>query len=175
MSSTMRTFFRWELEPLEQEFVGKCRKSHGFILIYFIPLIGLTAHHHILHPRRRDGERRSRSMLNFSDHPDHIARSDQPRLRAAHRRGAAAFAFQPAIDKAEVLAAVINLSVIELDKRPSLSRGHVFLAPVAGASRPVDGSIGGVIHAEQQHLPIQFIYPANRAVNPCGHPPGAGR
>ena len=39
--------------------------------------------------------------------------------------------------------------------------------PVAGASHilaQVDGSIGGVIHAEQQHLPIQFIYPANRAV-----------
>ena len=54
-------------------------------------------------------------LLNFfRDHPDHIARSDQPRLRAAHRPAALQpFAFQPAIDKAEVLAAVINLSVIE--------------------------------------------------------------
>ena len=84
-----------------------------FILIYFIPLIGLTAHHHILHPRRRDGERRSRSV-EFSVTTGSIARSDQPRLRAAHRPAALQpFAFQPAIDKAEVLAAVINLSVIE--------------------------------------------------------------
>ena len=53
-------------------------------------------------------------LLNFfRDHPDHIAfdRTSSPRgpLPAALQP----FAFQPAIDKAEVLAAVINLSVIE--------------------------------------------------------------
>ena len=73
--------------------------------------------------------------------------------------------FQPAIDKAEVLAAVINLSVIEPDKRPSLSRVTYFCGGSASLIlAQVDGSIGGVIHAEQQHLPIRLIYPANRAV-----------
>ena len=152
---------------MEQEFVGKCRKSHGFILIYFIPLIGLTAHHHILHPRRR-GWRKTVSF--FRDHPDH--RSDRTSLASARPRPAALlpFAFQPAIDKAEVLATVINLQCNRTGISGPLRQGlHISCAGSGRVSlySPRWMVIGGVIHAEQ-HLPIQFIYPANRAVQSCG-------
>ena len=53
-------------------------------------------------------------LLNFSV-TTRITSLDRTSLASARPRPAALqpFAFQPAIDKAEVLAAVINLSVIE--------------------------------------------------------------
>ena len=54
-------------------------------------------------------------LLNFSV-TTRITSLDRTSLASARPTGRAAlqpFAFQPAIDKAEVLAAVINLSVIE--------------------------------------------------------------
>ena len=104
-------------------------------------------------------------LLNFfRDHPDHIARSDQP-ARPTGRALQPSLSSQPSTRLSSGSSDQSQCN--RTDKRPSLSRVTYFCAPVAGASHilaQVDGSIGGVIHAEQQHLPIQFIYPANRAV-----------
>ena len=93
------------------------------------------------------------------------------------RRGAGALRVQPASHEGKVLAAVVVLAVVDAGDLLALANEDGLGAAVAHPRQQlgqVDGGVGWVADAEQQHLPVQLVDAPPGCRCREGSRPGAG-
>src|SRR5262245_18580229 len=74
---------------------------------------------------------------------------------------------QPGLNHLKVLAAVVDLPLVNPRGLPVLEHRHMLLAAIAHTSQRLGKMNGGVVvvaHAEQEHLAITIVDPTDRAV-----------
>jgi hypothetical protein len=103
-------------------------------------------------------------------HGDDVSRSGEARVRVAD--GAAplqSLSVEPIVHEGKVLAAVIDFRVIDPKELSVLHHHRVARPPISDAGHvlgEMDGRIRVVSYAEQEHLAIELVYPADGAVDP---------
>jgi hypothetical protein len=138
--------------------LGQVRFRHQAppcVVTFFIKALGM----------KKYGFIQSKTVYN---HVDNVAGPGQPRFAVPD--GATTLELlivKPAIDESKILAAVINLSVLEPNRLASLQNGDVLQSSVPYPRKilcQVDSGIRVVTDAQQEHLSVQFISPTHGTV-----------